>query len=171
MTRYLPCLLALFSLTATAQEHGAHVHGAARLDVAIDGGTVTLLLDSPMDSLAGFEHRASSAKDKTTLKTLQAALQDAGKLFVLSEAAKCTLQTAKAESPLFEAAMDSHNHAGHSELEGEFVFQCNSPDKLDALTVNLFDIAANLQDLDVSLAGPRGQKATELSSASRTISF
>ncbi len=196
MTRYLPCLLALFSLVATAQEHAAHEHGAARLDVAIDGGTVTLMLESSMDSLAGFEHHASSEKDKTTLKTLREKLNDAGKIFVLSSAADCRLQSAKVESPLFEETgaahedhdehhaeksqdekhhedADKHEHERetHSDLEGEFVFQCSAPDKLEALTVNLFDIAANLQDLDVSVAGPRGQKGAELGSRQRTMAF
>lgn len=183
MSRYLPCLIALFSLTAIAQQHAAHVHGTAKLDVAIDGNTVTLLLDSPMDSLAGFEHRASSAKDQATLNTLQAALQDAGTLFVFSQDANCTVQSATVASPLFTETGDDHAHethdqhghdhgdATHSDLDGEFVFQCASPDKLEALTVNLFDIAANLHDLDVSLAGPRGQKAVDLSAAARTLRF
>lgn len=179
------CLASALCLPVTvmAAEHAAHVHGAAKLDVAIDGSTVTLMLESPMNSLAGFEHHASSEKDKATLKTLREKLDDAGKLFAFSSAADCRLQSAKAESPLFgEEGADhpheeknghgekhDHEEETHSDLDGEFVFQCSSPDKLDALTVNLFDIAANLQDLDVSVAGPRGQKAGELNGRSRTI--
>jgi hypothetical protein len=176
-----PLVIAMvFSLPAlaAAEEHGAHVHGAAKLQVAIDASHVTLMLESPMDSLVGFEHAPGNAAEKAALATLVAALQKPESLFVFSPAAGCVSSSVKLESPLL--AEDKHEekheaaggeHGAHSDLDGEFVFQCSAPDKLEALTVNLFDIAANLQDLDVSVAGPRGQKGAELGSRQRTMAF
>ncbi len=59
----------------------------------------------------------------------------------------------------------------HSDLDGEFVFTCKAADKLAGLTVNLFDVAANLQDLDVEVAGPDKQTAAELSSKTRSMNW
>ena len=41
---------------ATAHELGAHVHGIATLQVAVDEKTMTLDFSSPLDNLLGFEH-------------------------------------------------------------------------------------------------------------------
>jgi hypothetical protein len=42
---------------------------------------------------------------------------------------------------------------------------------LKDLTVNLFDVAANLQDLGVEVAGPDKQTSAELSSKKRSMNW
>lgn len=67
-------LLSLASLPALAADdahdhhgnHPAHVHGVGKLDVALEGNTLTLHLDTPLVNVVGFEHAASSSKDKDT---------------------------------------------------------------------------------------------------------
>jgi len=71
--------------------HEAHVHGVGQLDVALDGNTLSLHLDSPLANLVGFEHAANSAKDKQAVRAMSADLRAAGKLFVTSPAATCNL--------------------------------------------------------------------------------
>ncbi len=83
-----------------AEEHGAHVHGAAKLQLAIDGSAVSLMLESPMESLVGFEHAPGSEAEKTALAKLVGALNKPDALFVFSPAAGCTSTSVKLESPL-----------------------------------------------------------------------
>ena len=49
---------------AIAHELGAHVHGVATLQIAVDDKTVTLDFSSPLDNLLGFEHVPRDAKQK-----------------------------------------------------------------------------------------------------------
>jgi Protein of unknown function (DUF2796) len=44
----IPLLVAVRALAAEP-----HVHGVARLDVAVEGPGLTLMLESPLDSLVG----------------------------------------------------------------------------------------------------------------------
>jgi len=166
-----------------AHEHGAHVHGAAKLQVAIDGDAVTLMLESPMASLVGFEHAPGNEAEKAALAKLVSALNKPDALFVFSPAAGCTSSSVKLESPLIadtaheDKHQEKHEHQHddkndtHSDLDGEFVFTCKAADKLAGLTVNLFDVAANLQDLDVEVAGPAKQTAAGLSSKTRSMNW
>lgn len=157
---------------AVAEEHAAHIHGGAKLQVAIDGNTVTLMLESPMDSLVGFEHSASNDPEKASLAKLIGALEKPDAVFVFSAAAGCTSSATKLESPLIADESHEHKHEeAHSDLDGEFVFNCSTADKLKGLTVNLFDIAANLHDLDVEVAAPHGQTAAELKPDKRTVTW
>lgn len=158
-------------LLAAAEEHVAHVHGGAKLQVAIDGNTVTLMLESPMDSLVGFEHAASNDAEKASLAKLVNELNAPEKLFIFTAAAGCKTASVKLESPLLGNTEKHEEHAGHSDLDGEFVFNCNAADKLKGLTVSLFDIAANLHDLDVEVASPHGQTAAELKPNKRTVTW
>jgi hypothetical protein len=163
-------------LLAVADEHGAHVHGAAKLQVAIDGSAVTLMLESPMNSLVGFEHAPGNESEKAALGRLVAALEKPDTLFVFSPAAGCASSSTKLESPLIADEPYDHKHEEkheekHSDLDGEFSFVCKEAGKLTQLTVNLFDVAANLQDLDVEIAAPRGQTAAELKPDKRTVTW
>ena len=45
---------ATYAPSVLAQEHAAHVHGDAHLDVALEGDTLSLQLESPLDNLLGF---------------------------------------------------------------------------------------------------------------------
>ena len=43
------------ALVGAAQAAGAHQHGVAQLEVAVDGNSLTVTLDTPLDNLLGFE--------------------------------------------------------------------------------------------------------------------
>jgi len=66
-----------------AHEHGslgAHVHGIASLNLALEGSKFEIELDSPAINLVGFEHQASSDADKAKLTAARAALDKFGEL-------------------------------------------------------------------------------------------
>lgn len=162
--------LAVFSTSVPAREPGAHVHGAARLDVALDGGTLTLSLESPLDSLLGFEHMPRNEKQRAAVRAMAEKLARSEKLFVPSPAAQCVPQAAKLESPLLEAG-NQDAPAGHLDLDGEYVFRCARPEALRDLEVRLFEAFPGLRRLDVQAATSRGQAATRLTPGKRRISW
>ena len=78
-------------LSAHAQQQHAHVHGQLKLDVAIDGPTVVIDMDSPLDNIVGFERAPRTDAEKKTAEDAIAQLRAADKLFVIDPAANCKL--------------------------------------------------------------------------------
>ena len=54
LTQLACCIVLTFPLSAHCAP--AHVHGVARIDLAVDGDQLTLSLEMPLDNLVGFEH-------------------------------------------------------------------------------------------------------------------
>jgi hypothetical protein len=69
-------LLLLVAIACAAQAHlGAHVHGLVKLGVAVQGPTVSIELDSPLDNLLGFEHRPRTAAERQAARALLKQMQ------------------------------------------------------------------------------------------------
>ena len=96
--------LALLPTLAAAQaehrSHGAHAHGLARLDLAVEGGVVLIGLESPAANIVGFEHAPANAGERAALDAALATLKDGGRLFRLPADAGCRLVEAVVETPL-----------------------------------------------------------------------
>ena len=78
-------LLAALAWTAHAEERrelGAHEHGHAKLNVAIDGSALALEIEAPGMDVLGFEHPAASEQDRAAVETARAVLADPLALFV-----------------------------------------------------------------------------------------
>lgn len=163
----LACLL---PLPALAHEPGAHVHGVAKLEVAVDAGTLTLSLESPLDNLLGFEHRPRNDREKAAVGAMADRLKAAAALFAPTPAAQCKIASVKLDSPVLEVAKPSAGD-GHADLDAEFVFHCARPEALRDLEVWLFRDFPQLRRLDVQVAGPRGQTATRLTPGQRRIAW
>ena len=134
----------------------AHEHGAARLDVALEGTTLTIALDTPLDGLLGFERAPRSEAEKRAAEKAVATLRAADALFVIDPAAGCALASVTLESaPLKLGSAPAAKDDGHGDLAGEFVFRCQAaPAFLDA---GLFKAFARMSRLDVQVAAPKGQ--------------
>ncbi|MEC7816836.1 MAG: DUF2796 domain-containing protein [Pseudomonadota bacterium] len=66
----LSALLLSPALTHAADNPGSHQHGAAQLQLAIDGDRVDLLLQSPAHNLLGFEHAPENDKQRAQVTAL-----------------------------------------------------------------------------------------------------
>ena len=178
----LTAALALSSaILIPAMAHEAHVHGIGKLDIALDGKTLSLHLDSPLVNLVGFEHAASSAPERQAAKDMAHTLRNAVKLFLTNSAAACTLSTVKLASSTIEPALlgepasasvaGHDNHDGHADLDADFVFQCAAPAQLQSLDVKLFDAFKGFVRIDVQLVTSKHQAAATLSPASTKLMF
>lgn len=167
------CLLAaacLLPIPALAGPPGAHVHGAARLQVAVDGDTLNLQLETPLANLVGFEHAPRTDQQKRAIRAMAERLRQAGEIFTPSPAARCTTVSVELESPLLQPSPPSGGD-GHADLDGSFVFRCQDPAALRDLEVGLFASFPKLRRIDVQVAGPRGQSAARLSPQQRRVSW
>ncbi|KRW57850.1 DUF2796 domain-containing protein [Pseudomonas sp. TTU2014-080ASC] len=191
MRRFLFALpVALLPLACVAHDHaehdhqheehgslGAHVHGFAELDVALDGQTLELQLNSPAMNLVGFEHEAKSAEDKSKVASAQSELGKPVELFGISQG-QCSVTAQELESPLFADAHahNAHDHddhkQAHNDIHAHYTLACAEADNLKQLDLSeLFKRFPATEKIKVQLIGPSGQKGQELTADSPTLSF
>lgn len=186
-----PLLLALVLLPFAAQAHddhdhdhahgslGKHEHGVAQLNVALDGKTLELELDSPAMNLVGFEHAVSTDADKAAVANARAQLEKPLELFALPVTAGCSVASQELRSPLFgdkapahahkEKAGHEHEH-GHADIHAHYQLSCEKPELLKLLTLaEFFKRFPATQKIQVQLIGPDGQKGADLAPASAEL--
>lgn len=184
----LPFALLPLAIAHAAEEHdhdhehgslGAHVHGVARLNMALDGGTLELELDTPAMNIVGFEHAATSDADKTALALARETLLKPHGLFSIPEAAGCTVTKQKLESTLFgdkdtdhdDGDADEHEHE-HSEIHGHYQFTCAVPSVLNKLDLTqLFKSFPATQSIQVQLVTPTRQMGAEVRPSNPVVKF
>lgn len=184
----LPFALLPLALVHAADEHdhdhehgslGAHVHGVARLDVALDGRTLELELDTPAMNIVGFEHAATSDADKATLAQARETLLKPHGLFSLPEAAGCTASKQTLESPLFGDKLDDHDDGDadeheheHSEIHGHYQFTCTTPAVLNKLDLTaLFTSFPATKTIQVQVVTPKRQLGAEVRASNPVVKF
>lgn len=112
---------ALLSHTAHAKQkrYGSHQHGVATVNVVAEGKSVTIQLETPADSIYGFEHEAKNKKDiekrDTAVAKLKSSAQD---MFILDASLKCTLSSATVE-PFVTGEHSSHEKAEHTQVSNK----------------------------------------------------
>ena len=161
------------------EEHAsldAHEHGVASLNVALDGQTLEIQLQSPAMNLVGFEHEAKSDADKAKVAAARQHLEQPQALFALPIEAKCALQDSELDSPLFGGhAHDEHEHAdehGHSDIDASYRFACANAEALKTLELgSFFGTFPGTEKLEVQLIGPSGQQGAELTPSNSRLSF
>ena len=157
-----------------AHELGAHVHGVATLQIAVDEKTMTLDFSSPLDNLLGFEHLPRDAKQKSAVKNMADSLNKADQIFIPTAEAECTLQSVKLDSLVLDKKGNTQHQeeaGGHADLDGEFVFACKQASKLRDLDVKLFDAFPNLHQLKVEVATLKKQSSATLTPEQRRASW
>jgi hypothetical protein len=124
----------------------------------------------------GFEHEPSTAEQRAALAEAKAKLANASVLFAPEPKAGCTLEQVKVSAEAGHGhEHEHHDHeaqgggpghekeeAGHSEFHGEYIFTCASPSRLTAMTFDYFKEFPNAQELDITVASPKGQSSFEV---------
>ena len=165
----------------------AHNHGFGELNVAIEGQTVVIELNSPAFNIVGFEHSPETNKDKAAIKDAVSVLNDGSKLFLFPTTAGCRLASVHIGSSLIDGQHSAHkNHDGdhkdskhddhkerdiHSEFQANYKFQCDVVEKVNTIQIMIFKHFPNTRQLDVKTILPNGQSAMKLTPASNLLSF
>ena len=172
----------------------AHNHGFGELNVAIEGQTVVIELNSPAFNIVGFEHSPETNKDKAAIKDAVSVLNDGSKLFLFPTTAGCRLASVHIGSSLIDGQHSAHkNHDDdhkdskhddhkdhdddhkerdiHSEFQANYKFQCDVVEKVNTIQIMIFKHFPNTRQLDVKTILPNGQSAMKLTPASNLLSF
>jgi len=165
-------LIALGLAACPAWAGKAHEHGVMKLDVAIEGNTLSVALESPLDSVLAFERAPRTAAERQAAAELLARLRrpDQGApLFIADAAAKCTLGKALVRAPVLDTAGQAAVEDGHGDLDADYTYTCAVPGQLKSLDLGLFDAFRRLKRIDVQVAGPQGQSRLTLTRPARRI--
>lgn len=187
----LPFALLPFAVMAADNhdhtEHGslgAHEHGVAQLNVALDANTLEVEFESPAMNIVGFEHAATSEADKATVAKARSQLEQPLALLGLA-AGNCSLTNTELESPLFsgehqhdeaehhhdDEAEGEHEHQ-HSEIHAHYTFTCKQPETLKQLDLSeLFKRFPATHKIQVQLISSNGQQSSELTATQSAVNF
>ena len=158
-------LLSMGTLALTAQAHDpkAHVHGKASMQIVVDGADIEIALQSPLESLVGFEHAPRTEQQKRSIEMLEERLAAPAALFMPDAAAKCTAEPARLTLPFrSDGALPAQADVQHADMEATIRFRCERPAELKGMEVKLFDAYSRLHSVDVQMMTPRGQSAARL---------
>ena len=157
-----------FGLTvAIGHAAPAHVHGEARLEIAIEADGMLIRFETPLDGLLGFEHSPRTNAQKQAVQTMQLVLESPERLFQLPAQAQCKALPPEIESPVFSGKKAS----GHLDLDASYHWRCANPSALNTLNTLLFAEFPRLKCIKLELVGPRGQKSGLLSAQQPRFSW
>lgn len=176
---------ALSSANALAHEHedeeghrlGAHVHGKAQMAIVITGEDIDISVESPLHNILGFEHAPASPEEAEQVLAANDLLLHGDELFRFNAPAKCH-QTEASNSlvlPGKEAdeseAAESGAENPHRDLDADYGFACDHPDRLKSVSIRMFEKFPNLQTLEVVVFRDNIQHASELTADAPTLSL
>lgn len=148
-----------------------HEHGALKLDIAVDGGKLTIVMEAPLDNLLGFEHAPRTDAERKAAADVLSRLRQPDRgtpLFAADAAAQCTLSKAEVQAAVLEAASKPAKDE-HADLDASYEYTCARPAELRALDVALFEVYKRIQRIDVQVAGPKGQSKVTLKRPARKV--
>lgn len=134
-----------------------HQHGFATVSIAIEGSSVELEFESPLENLVGFEHAPRNDRERRALQAMKERFADPGALFVPDAAAQCRAAPAQLELP------QAGHGAEHADLRALVRFDCAQPAALRGLEVKLFEPFPRLRRVAVQVAAPGRQGGADLS--------
>jgi hypothetical protein len=183
---------ALFAVTAAlaiaspfAHAEKAHVHGVAELNVSVERDTLQIALESPLDSLLGFERGPQGKQELDRVRRMASRLREGDKLFVPTPSAGCRLTKVTLVSAVIDPVLlgeapvampaakaargDDQAGAGHADLDAEFIFHCAQPAALQGLEVKLFGAFPGYRQIRAQVVTGKRQSAARLSPKASTL--
>ncbi|NIY73074.1 DUF2796 domain-containing protein [Marivivens donghaensis] len=167
------------------REMGAHVHGVSKLEMAVEGSTVEMNLESPGMDIVGFEYEPSTDADLAAVENAIAQLMRADELFAFNDAAGCAPVEAMAELHIHDG--DEHDHgedhadheeehhdehgdeeheheegARHTEFEAHYVFECEDTSALTTVEFPFFNHFENAHEIEAQYVTDAGAGSAEI---------
>jgi hypothetical protein len=162
--------VALGGMHVAAQE-AKHVHGTVRLDVAIEGGKLTIQLEAPLDSVLGFEHRPRTDAQRKAAAALLEQMKDVRAVVRPDADAQCSLAESSVESDALAPARPgtTAKDGEHADLDATYEFTCAQPQNLRKLDVALFDSFKRVRRVETRVAGAKGQSGRVLTPGNASL--
>ena len=144
------------------RELGAHQHGHAVLQVALEGNMVEMAFEVPGESIVGFEHAPETDEQRTAVDEASTQLSDPLALFTVPTEAGCEVSS---------SAVELHQEGDHSAFEAEYALTCSNADAITTLETTLFELYPDLEEIEVEYATPSGQGAGELEPGAASLTL
>lgn len=139
-----------------------HEHGVARLDVAVDAKRLSILLQTPLDNLVGFEHAPRSDAERDKVAAAIARLRNPQALFGTDAAAGCTTSRVELQAAQWQLGATGPAKDGHADLDATYEFNCSNGGRASFLEVGLFEAFPSMQRVELQVATPKGQLKASL---------
>ena len=180
----------LLPLEGARAAPGAHVHGHASLQLALEGSRLTLSLESPLEALLGFEHSPRNATEREAVRRLGQGLRQADALFTLSPAAQCRFEGMDISSAALPAELlreplpaagkpaeakqpgkPSPAPGAHGDLLAEYRYACARPEQLRRLQTDAFKAFGQLRRIELERVSGRSQGLHRLTPSQPEVSW
>ncbi len=136
-------------------EHGAHVHGSAKLNIAFDKLQGRIEFKSSAEAVLGFEHEAKSTKDKNKLSQVTLVFEkEIEKMIQFQSSSECKITNEK-------ASMIIEKGSRHADFEANYTVICHETIRGTSLTFD-FSQFQGLKDIDVTILADDLQKSFEI---------
>src|SRR3989344_253410 len=143
-----------FVFQASAQHHGkSHVHGAGKMSIAFEGLAGKVTMESPSESIFGFEHVAKKESDK---KKQTAALEKLEKSI-----SEMVVFDPKLECIFKKESIQVNTEGKHSDVDASFAVACKVDPVGSTITFNIQKVFGKLTDVDVQILFGDIQKSVE----------
>ena len=160
---FLLTLLSPAHAQGAKRQVGAHVHGAGKLTLAIEDRAVSLEFDAPAQDIVGFEARPRTNEQQAAVERATATLRDPLKLFSLTPAASCTVESAASELVFEEGgAPQGGTGAAHAEFQGRYSLVCRNVEALQGIDFPYFKLFPRAEEVEVQVIAPAGQRSFEV---------
>ena len=158
------------SFSAMAQKgknHAAHEHGAAEVNIVVDGQKATIQIHTPAESIYGFEHEAKTEADKKKRdKAIEVLKSQIDKIVLFDSKLGCKFSPTKIDPFVTEASENQpksaqKKEAEHSAVEAEFAVECSAPLAGTKVKFGLTKIFSRIKNAKVTvLSGEKQSGAT-----------
>ena len=109
--------MAIYGL-APANAAAQHVHGVVELGIVVEGSTVAVSLDAPLNDVVGFEHAPENDEQLELVRQAAEMLSNADAMFGLAESASCSISGTSVVGPAYvtqHLAADAAGSADHDD--------------------------------------------------------
>jgi hypothetical protein len=163
----------LYASESEHEQHEAHVHGEARLLVALEADTLEIEFLSPAMNMVGFEHQPQTETQTQAVKAAIDTLKQPDLLFTLPSAAKCAPVDIEVETPLSRHDTDTHEHShkdeSHSDFTCHYHYRCGDTSRLESIETKLFEHFPGIHVLEVQSISSKGQQKLDLTPGHTTL--
>ena len=152
-------LIAAFALPTAApaqQTHRTHARGQIAIDVVIEGPTVVIAMESPLENFIGISRAPKTDEEKKAAEEAVAQLRAADLLFKIDPVANCKLGPVTLRSPALGLGKPETDSA-EADLYGSFAFNCTNPAAAKFIDIALFNAFKGPRQIDAQVNAPQGQ--------------
>lgn len=172
------CLSFITTAALAKRKHAAHDHGVVKLSISVDGASLVATLESPGESIVGFEHEAKSADDKKKQEDALTKLKnDFGPIIGLRGDHGCRVMESEAKvndgdqlhdkihksvhGKKSEHKHEDHGHKeaeAHSDVDAFIKVTCTKPLIGSDLTINFAPYFPKVKKVLLQLSGVKQEK-------------